>query len=145
MNSHIIDRINNKPQYKNQDFLKDTPLRRKYYAEHQQAFSNELQKAADKLGTDASGKHHYVVAESTDGSWSVVVSEVKHAATTEKIKVHVAYGPKGYIKGVKILGPETMTHSDISIDFLKHSGAGVPVTVLIAEGNKKIQEILSKK
>lgn len=71
-----VPRINNKPQYKGADFSRDTPLRRKYYKEHQDAMLNNLETAAAEMGTNASGTARYSILERPNGGWDVYLREV---------------------------------------------------------------------
>jgi hypothetical protein len=95
-----IDRINNKSQYKNVDFTKDSPIRQKYYAEHQKAFVSQLEKEAGRRGTNASGTKKYSVHENPDGSWRLVTTDVKHA--DDSVPLDVKYDKRGFITGVSV-------------------------------------------
>src|SRR5215217_7425583 len=53
-NKNDVARINNKPEYKDADFSRPSPLRDKYTREHQQAYLDNLDKAAQAMGTNAS-------------------------------------------------------------------------------------------
>jgi hypothetical protein len=119
-NKNDIDRINNKPQYKDKDFTRDSPLRQKYYAEHQKAFIDNLQKAADEMGTNASGTKKYTILEKPDGSWDVLLDDtkkVKHA-DEDPMTVKVTRDAAGYILSLAIVST-TMTHGE---EFLEHHG-----------------------
>lgn len=120
-NKNDVERINNKSEYKNKDFSKDSPLRQKYYAEHQRAYLNNVQKAADELGTNASGTKKYNIVEGLNGDWNVSTVDVSHDSTSPIIHVNVNYNSKGYITSVE---PQTpITHDDISVDdVLSHHG-----------------------
>lgn len=120
-NSKDIERINNKPQYKGQNFLRDSPLRQKYYKEHQQAFIDQLQKAADAKGTNASGTKKYHIFDGGDGSWDITSGDVKHA-DDGSFKVQVVCDASGMITGIKP-APSSVAQSAISAeDFLAHHG-----------------------
>lgn len=96
-NEHDIDRINNKPQYKNADFSKDSPLRRKYYNEHAKAFNDALKIAANSLGTNASGTRRYTVSvDEATGSFGVHTEAVQHAEDMP-FKVVPKFDDKGHI------------------------------------------------
>lgn len=106
-NKNDVDRINNKPEYKNADFRRDSPLRQQYYKEHQNAFLDNLQKAADEMGTNASGTKKYGILEREDGSWDVTVDSVKHsdiehadAAKAPDVVVH--YDATGHITSLAV-------------------------------------------
>jgi len=86
--------INNKPAYKGQDFRRDSPLRQKYYKEAQENFLDNLQKAADEFGTNASGTKKYSITDTGKG-WEVFSVDVKHQ--NESIKVIVSYDENGHI------------------------------------------------
>ncbi len=112
-----IPRINNKPQYKNQDFSRDTPFRQKYYKEHQDAFMNRLDEAAKTLGTNASGTKKYKILEGTGGAWNVVVADVKHAVKNNidnnvEMRIIVVYTEKGFIKEL-LIDDDFVVHSDV--------------------------------
>lgn len=109
-NKNDVDRINNKPQYKNADFSKDTPLRRKYYEEHQKAFLNNLEKAASEAGTNASGTRKYTILEGRDGDWDVVTKEIVHADDEASFTVNVKYDDSGRIVGIEM---PSLTHYGI--------------------------------
>jgi hypothetical protein len=115
-----IDRINSKPQYKGKDFSKDSPLRQKYYAEHQRAFVNQLEKQVSSMGTNASGTQKYTIHEKPDGSWDIVNVAVKHDDEVVNVKVH--YDSNGMITGVEM--PDgIMAQSGFDVEaFLAHHG-----------------------
>lgn len=118
-----IPRINNKPEYKNQDFTRDTPLRRKYYKEHQTAHINNLEKAANSFGTNASGTKKYGIMENDDGSWLITLRDVKHAIGVDEFVVRLKLDDKGYI--IKLIPDETPLFIEQSTDitnFLSHFG-----------------------
>lgn len=124
-NKNDIDRINNKPEYKDADFRRDSPLRQKYYKEHQDAFLNNVQKAADELGTNASGTRKYNIRETHDGAWDIYTDSIRHAdETSTEIKpeftVKVKYN-KGKIVSVEL--PDAVAHGEaFAADFLEHVG-----------------------
>ncbi len=97
-----IAAINDKPQYKDQDFTRDSPARQKYYNEVQKAFIDSLEDAAASLGTNASGTRKYGILEHPDGSWDVVTKEVKHAAGDETIPMDLVRDANGLITEVKL-------------------------------------------
>lgn len=109
-NKHDIDRINNKPEYKNADFRKSSALRTKYYNEHRRAFLDQVHKAAEAMGTNASGTKKYGIFEDEHGGWYVTLDDVKHAETRRDFlfKVTVTYDNMGHI--VKINPPEEIKH-----------------------------------
>lgn len=122
MNSHDIARINNKPEYKNADFTKNSPLRQKYYAEHEKAFLNNLEKAASSMGTNASGTRKYTILENPNGSWKVITTDVKHDDVMDSFTVNVSYSPTGHIISVDV-PDETMAQSaDLISNVLAHHG-----------------------
>jgi hypothetical protein len=120
-NKNDIARINNKPEYKGKDFTKDSPLRQKYYNEHKQAFLKNLQKAADELGTSASGNLKYSIFERpNDDGWDLVIGEVKHADVTYKI--NVIKDKMGHIIRLETQGQ--IEHSSFASfdEFIEHYG-----------------------
>lgn len=121
-NEHDVARINNKPQYKGQDFRRDSPLRQKYYAEHQKAFMDNLEKAAGEFGTNASGNRKYSITEDTNGNWNVVAVDVTHDTSANSFQVQISYDSTGHIMDVST--PEsTMTQGAESVsNVLAHHG-----------------------
>lgn len=118
LSNQNIDKINNKPEYKNADFRKDSPLRQKYYAEHEKAFLKNLNKAADEFGTNASGTKKYTIVTDDNGNWEVSLTDVKHSAEDGNFTVQVTRDAQGHILSVSI--PEdSMLQSDSS---LSHHG-----------------------
>lgn len=110
-NDNDIDRINNKPQYKNVNFNRDSPLRRKYYAEHEKAFLDNAEKAAKELGTNASGTKEYRITELGDGTWRLTLGDVKHA-DDENFLVKVSYDDNGYIISLAMEEPTVLEQSE---------------------------------
>lgn len=124
-NAHDIDRINNKPEYKNADLRKPSPLRDKYYAEHQAAFIKNLKKAAEEAGTNASGTKKYAITTSNNGSrWHLHVVDVKHADDGEEnYDIQVSFDKNGLITGYSMPVMSAMTQSsDILNNILAHHG-----------------------
>lgn len=122
MNAHDVARINNKPQYKNADFSVDSPLRRRYYKEHQDAFVGHLQKAADAEGTNASGTRRYRILDKGDGSWDITTEDVAQHANVIGT-VNLQFDDKGKI--IKIVVPQDLgmqQTEDFVENFLKHHG-----------------------
>ncbi len=120
-NKNDIDRINNKPQYKDKDFTRDSPLRQKYYAEHQKAFIDNLQKAADEMGTNASGTKKYTILEKPDGSWDVILDDRKAKHADESISVSVKKDSMGHILSLAVIDPVAHGAAIVS-DALAHYG-----------------------
>lgn len=117
-----VARINNKPQYKNADLTRDTPLRRKYYKEHQDSFINALEASANSLGTNASGTKKYGIIDKGD-SWDIVLRDVKHDVSSDPVefKVTLNKDERGHILSFEML--EEMAHTDeLVADFLEHFG-----------------------
>ncbi len=94
-----LDRINNKPQYKDKDFKQPSALRTKYYAEHQAAFAKRLEDAATGLGTNRSGTRKYTIVMEDNGDWEVATESVRHA-DSETTRVKVTYDALGHIVSV---------------------------------------------
>lgn len=121
-NKNDVERINNKPQYKGKDFSRDSPLRRKYYKEHQDAFLDNVVKAAEELGTNASGTKRYGILEGADGGWNVILQDVKHADDSVLFKVKVTYDNMGHILSLKVIEKD-LAQSGVTLgDFLAHYG-----------------------
>lgn len=111
VNKYDVDRINNKPKYKNVDFNdpKNYKLEAQYHKEFEDAFNNALKKSASDLGTNASGTRQYAVSIHPDGSWSVHTEAVKHAEELA-FKIIPKYNAEGFIISVSI-ETEGMEHS----------------------------------
>ena len=109
-NEHDIDRINNKSQYKNMDFTKHSPLRDKYYAEHQAAFVKHLHDGAEKFGVNASGTKKFAVHVDENGHWGITLADVKHSDVSFTAKP--VYAKTGHITCIEV--PETeMAHHGV--------------------------------
>lgn len=140
-NKNDVERINNKPQYKGKDFTNDSPLRRQYYNEHQQAFLNNVRKAAAEQGTNASGTRRIGIIHDKQGNWEPVLTDVKHGAdlgvltdpmeashvdpieALHKRKIKVKYDEAGKIISIN-LPQSDMEHSTDAVvdDILAHYG-----------------------
>lgn len=96
-----VPRINNKPEYKNADFTRESPLRRKYYKEHQDAFMKRLDEAANDMGTNASGTKKYGISDIGPLGFSVVLKDVKHA-DGDKVSVKYVLSDTGHIQGLEL-------------------------------------------
>jgi 2'-5' RNA ligase len=128
-NKNDIDRINNKPQYKGRDFTRDSPLRRKYYREHQKAYLDNVERAAKDMGTNASGTKSYRIVELPGrdglglGTWQVEVADVKHADVSDDTHylVKIRYDDMGHIVSVEEEGDD-LEQSDSVEEFLAHFG-----------------------
>lgn len=120
MNSVDVVRINNKSEYKGQDFRRNSPLRQKYYAEMQKAFMDNLEKAVGDLGTNASGTKKYTIVENPNGSWDVTTVDVKHDDSS--FNVAVRYDETGHIVGVTIADGAMTQSDDILSSVLSHHG-----------------------
>jgi len=107
-NKNDVDRINNKPEYKDADFNKPSKLRDKYYKEHEDAFIANLDKAAADYGTNASGTKKYAIAVRDDGTWKVALQDVKHSDGSDPVEmiVRVHKDAKGFITSLEVLDPE---------------------------------------
>lgn len=120
-NKHDIERINNKPEYKNADFTHDSPLRQQYYAEHANAFLSNASHAARELGVNPSGTKGLDIVGDEEGNFSLIIHDVKHADQkmgTLKLKKD----SKGRILSMKYV-PDAMTHAEAEVEnFLAHHG-----------------------
>ncbi len=109
-NEHDVDRINNKPQYKNADFTHDSPLRRKYFAEHEKAFNDALKIAANSLGTNASGTRRYTVTvDNATGAFKVHTENVMHAEDVP-FEVIPKFDSNGHIISFSIQETKPVVH-----------------------------------
>jgi hypothetical protein len=116
--------INNKPEYKNKDFTRDSPLRQKYYKEIQSNMLDNLDASAKSLGTNASGTHRYGILETPDGGWDVVLKSVKHAViNTDNPIFHIKLrrDSMGHITSFELVN-DFQHVSDVGADFLDHHG-----------------------
>lgn len=121
-NKNHVDRINNKPQYKDKDFSRDTPLRRKYYKEHKDAFLSELEKAAASRGLSPSGTKKFGVMEGTNNDWRIIVRDVTAHADDEGFLVKIEYDDKGYIVKM-VVEDESLMQAEDDVDaVLAHFG-----------------------
>lgn len=125
-NTQDVERINNKPEYKDADFTRDSPLRQKYYREHQDAFLDRLTETAKEMGTNASGTKEYGISETANGGWDVYMKDVvRHADDGEKpdgFEMHVSVTYRdGRITKVSP-DVEEIEHVDRSGVFLAHYG-----------------------
>lgn len=121
-NTNKIDAINNKPAYKKAAdagiFLNDNhPMTVKYHKEVQAAFVDSLNKAANSLGTNASGTKHIGVEAGKGDDWNLVLKDVKHADGAIKLKL--TKSKKGEITKIEMVEP--LAHSDLD-EVLEHYG-----------------------
>lgn len=116
-----LKRINNKAEYKNADFRRASPLRDKYYAEHQKAFLDSVEKAAQALGTNASGTKQYGIIEGDNGNWALTVTDVKHSADTPTIELIVHKDYLGHIINISEKNEVMQTSMD-RVSYLCHVG-----------------------
>lgn len=80
MNDVEISRINNKPQYKNADFSKDSPLRKKYYKEFNDTMERIVNEESLKIvGKNPSGTKKLTYHAAENGDISFKFEDVKHA------------------------------------------------------------------
>lgn len=129
-NNHDIDRINNKPQYKNMDFSKDSPLRRQYMNEHQQAFLNNVRKAAAEHGTNASGTRHITINSDKHGNWEPVLTDtkVKHSDFAP-----ITAGNQSQTDFAPLTDPMTALHKKkINVDY---DESGRVLSINLPQGN----------
>lgn len=93
MNNTEIPRINNKPEYKNKDFSKDSPLRRKYYKEYSDVFNRILLEEHRRIfGLNPSGSKRMDIV---DGDFRLV--DVRHAEADFDFDVDIDFDENGYI------------------------------------------------
>ena len=112
--------FNNKPAYKNADFTRDTPLRRKYYKEGQDLYLESLEKAANDLGTNPSGTKKYGVIDLGGNRWDITIRDIKHADGVVG-RVQLILDSLGHIVGIENIETE-MEQSDDVGEFLEHFG-----------------------
>lgn len=115
-----VPKINNKPQYKNADFTRDTPLRQKYYKEHQDAWVNRLEEAANSLGTNASGTKKYGIIDHGDMRWEVTLRDIKHDGET--IQLELTTDSTGHIIEIQPIAPLIQSGMDVTEAILSHHG-----------------------
>lgn len=119
-NSLDLDRINNKPQYKDKDFSQPSALRTRYYREHNAAFQKRLNDTAIAKGTNKSGTRRYNVVMEENGDWDIHTMEVKHADNEQVAKVHVTYDDKGHVTSIELM--DELTQEDSDEDYIVHFG-----------------------
>lgn len=120
-NTHDVDRINNKSEYKDADFTHDSPLRQQYYAEHAAAFLSNASHAARELGVNPSGTKGIDAVDDGEGGFALILRDAKHADLTLG-KLKLKKGPKGHILSMRFV-PDAMTHAEAEVeDFLAHHG-----------------------
>jgi len=119
-NAVDVPRINNKPKYKDQDFTRDTPLRRQYYKEHQDAWVNRLEEAANSLGTNASGTKKYGIIDHGDMRWEVTLRDIKHDGET--IQLELTTDSTGHIIEIQPIDPLIQSGIDVMEAILSHYG-----------------------
>lgn len=124
-----IDAINSKPQYKNADFTRDTPLRRRYYKEGQDAMIQELEKAANTR-VSRTGNKKLGVIENHNGTWDLIVRDVQHADDDNVVTtVKLTFNDTGHIVGFEfvpknpeLLQAEEAEEAEEVEEFLAHFG-----------------------
>lgn len=108
MNQVHIPRINSKPVYEkaaNDGILVNDnhPTTQKYHKEFKDAYLTELNKAADKLGTNTSGTRKYAVGESQNAlGFKVYTKDVKHANLSDSFEVNLVVDDKGLVTGFEL-------------------------------------------
>lgn len=111
-NRNDIDRINNKPKYKDLDYQKPSKLLDAYYTEHADAYEKNLNTAAAEKGTNASGTKKYKIEVLPNGNWRVTTVTVTHSdASPESYIVRPKMNAKGVIIGVPAM-VDTVTHGE---------------------------------
>jgi len=129
-NKNHLDRINNKPQYKDADFTRDTPTRRRYYKEHHDAFIGELEKAANTRVSKTGNKKLGIIDKGRDpnqpdsGRWDIIVRDVQHADANVATTVKVTYDARGHISAIEVMSPENaeLLQAEEVDEFLAHFG-----------------------
>lgn len=125
MNNVHISRINNKPEYKNADFTHDSPLRQQYYKEYSDTFTNEMNKASDRIiGPSPSGKYRVKFTDVGDmfPAWEVDYTDVQHVDGPPSLDV--TYDSSGHIRKFNFSDP--ISHGEIAVkNILAHSGNSV--------------------
>lgn len=114
-----VDAINNNPAYRGMDFTRDSPLRERYYREHQENMLAALRESAQEFGTNASGTREFVIVEARNGEgWDISTREVRHAMITS----HVSWvlDDQGFI--LRYVFDKPLEQSDIVGEFLAHYG-----------------------
>lgn len=102
MNDREVDRINNKPKYRDGDLVKPSKLRDDYHKEFQNAFTKALRESARDQGTNASGTRRYGINADKDGNWEVRTEAVKHADEDILFIVVPKYDVRGRIVSLSI-------------------------------------------
>lgn len=127
MMNRDLERINNEPRFKNQDFTTHSTTRRAYYDEVQKSMELRYNQAAGKM-TNPSGtrKLRVDVRIYNNGEFENHLHpvDVKHAdGEAMAFKIRVKKGPKGHILSIE---PPEVAHSTMGellvSDYLAHFG-----------------------
>jgi hypothetical protein len=124
MNSSEIDRINNKPEYKNKDFSKDSPLRRKYYQEYEDTFMKVMNKMADLdvgVSPDGTKRLRY---KASNGDIVYGWEPVKHGSIEDGIFL-LNTDEQGYVTSIEVSSTamaQMMSDDPFVADILEHHG-----------------------
>lgn len=101
MNDTEVPRINNKPQYRNQDFTHDSPLRDKYYDEYNKTFEKIMNEESPKiLGSSPGGQKVSFTTDPETGEISFHVNSLKHSDDSD-VKFIGETDENGYIVSIR--------------------------------------------
>lgn len=121
MNNEHLPRLNKK--YEGNDFLRDSPTRRRYYKEVQESYLDSLQEGANALGVSASGKLKYAILDKGDGAWDIVTTEIEHSIRLDEevvASVQAIFDASGYITSISM---DELQQDSFDVDgFLEHYG-----------------------
>ncbi len=118
MNDVEIPRINNKPQYKNADFTKDSPLRRRYYKEYETTLNKVTVEQYNKqFGTAPTGRR--LKFSEKDGDLHFEWDETRHADGETGFLAR--RDARGHIVSI-VADDESMEQADLDEDELEHYG-----------------------
>ena len=124
MNNTHIPRINNKPEYKGVNLMKNPKVMAKYNAEYKKVFEDEFNKAlSDVYGSSPSGKYKVISEGPDDLAWRLAYTDdkVKHADNNEfSLDLEVRRDNFGHILEFKVRG-DALAQSDVD-SYLAHFG-----------------------
>jgi hypothetical protein len=120
MNATEIKRINNKPEYKGKNLLKNKALQEKYMKEYTEVFTKVLnEEASKKYGTSPSGTRKVRAGFNDYGLPIFEVNEIEHASNQV---IYVAtVDENGFITSISIKEDE-ISQTDLVEEYLHHSG-----------------------
>lgn len=120
MNKIEIKRINNKPAYKDKDFKKDSPLRRKYYKEYENTFMKIMDEETQRIvGPNASNTKRVKFTTDDNDNINYSFEDIKHADEPEWV---IEFDNMNRIVKFELVD-ETLSQGEaVGNDILEHFG-----------------------